>query len=536
TVCKTSKVYIVTPVEANFTSEIQDGCTTLKVKYKNLSSDNSTSYQWSFPGGVPSISKEKEPTISYLSKGIFDTKLTVTNSKYTSTKYEKGFIRVDSKPISQFESKATVGNSIEFVNETIDTIAPWKYSYLWKFGDGMTSKEKSPTHNYSGTGKYNVCLITNNTCSLDTLCKEVEISAVLASSFSSNTSKGCAPFSVEFKNNSTGASRYLWNFPGGTPSTSTDPNPKVVYNLKGIYDVSLMAYSTSDSALAKQISYISINNLPIAKFGFTINKLKAQFNNQTINGTSYLWKFSDNTTSTEVNPLHDFKAEGEYNIELIAQNECGETRATFRIAIYLIPKVNFSASKTDICVGDHITLNNLSSIDVTDWNWQINGGAPATSIEKNPVVIFEKAGTYTIKLTVKNSNGENSITKTSYINVKSPVLCPKHKGKETKLVEGSESDESINAKQRIGSTKETLEILPNPSNGVIKVILPSEVNMQNSQIEISNVQGVKKLISKLNVNNDHQLDLDLSQEPSGVYLITVYNDNEVISKKFVIVN
>ena len=52
---------------------------------------------------------------------------------------------------------------------------------------------------------------------------------------------------------------------------------------------------------------------------------------------------------------------------------------------------------------------------------------------KNPRVLFEKQGTYSVKLAVKrNSNGENSLIRQGYIVVKSPVFCPKHGGRITR--------------------------------------------------------------------------------------------------------
>ncbi|MFN8329975.1 MAG: hypothetical protein U0T81_01955 [Saprospiraceae bacterium] len=44
--------------------------------------------------------------------------------------------------------------------------------------------------------------------------------------------------------------------------------------------------------------------------------------------------------------------------------------------------MNFAATKTIICAGDYTQLNDLSSVDVKEWQWQIQGGSPAISTEK----------------------------------------------------------------------------------------------------------------------------------------------------------
>lgn len=534
-VCKTQKVVIVTPVEANFIAETQDGCAALKVKYRNLSSINSTAFKWEFPGGVPSVSVEKEPLVTYNNVGVYDVKLTATNSKYTNTKVEKGFIRVDGIPHSDFDPQALIGNSIDFINKTVDTIRPWKYSYLWNFGDGKTSTEKNPTHVFPGTNKYDVCLITDNGCGKDTLCKVVEISGSLSASFDANNTKGCTPMTVDFKNNSTGAVKYKWSFQGGSPSTSESPNPTIIYNQAGTFDVSLIAYSATDSVVKNQKSFITVNTSPVSQFDMDITKLSVKFKNLSKLGSSFLWKFSDNTTSTEENPTHDFKAEGEYEVELTVKNECGENTTRKKIAIYLIPKVNFSADYTIICAGDYINFKDLSSIDTKEWNWQIEGGTPSTSTERNPKVLFDKAGVYSVKFTVKNSNGENSLTKTSYIHVKSPVFCPKHTGKRKKLEEGdADGDEIITPRTSNNELQNDIIISPNPGNGLFVLTLPSSMILPNSHISITDSNGTAVLFDKKPDGNN--IKLDLSYLNSGIYYLKAEDSTKSYVKKIVVVH
>lgn len=535
TVCKKQNIVIVTPVEANFIAEISDGCAPLKVKYKNLSSINSTAFKWEFPGGVPSVSVEKEPTITYNNKGIFDVKLTASNSKYSNVKYEKAFIRVDGKPDADYDSKAPLGNSIEFENKTIDTIRPWKYNWLWTFGDGKTSSERNPTHIFPGSGKYNVCLIVNNECDKDTLCKAVEISANLAASFSVNTAKGCTPLTVSFKNTSSGASKFKWEFPGGTPSTSELSDPVVLYNTNGSYDVKLTAFNTTDSVISNQKAFISVNSKPEGSFSHDVNKLVVKFHDETRYGSTYLWNFGDNSTSTEQNPEHTYKIEGEFDVVLTVTNECGETKVKQHIAVYLIPKVNFAATKTIICAGDYTQLNDLSSVDVKEWQWQIQGGTPAVSTEKNPRVLFEKQGTYSIKLSVKNSNGENSLIRQGYIVVKSPVFCPKHGGKNNQVQEG-DNDDNFNLNKRSSEERdEQWTISPNPVANILTVIMPKGIEFSNQNLTIMDSRG-HSLNDLVNVQgNENTLAINMSALSNGVYFLQFkFDDLSVIHKVAVV--
>ncbi len=67
---------------------------------------------------------------------------------------------------------------------------------------------------------------------------------------------------------------------------------------------------------------------PAANYTYTVmtSGLEVQFNNQSVDATTYLWDFADGTTDTVPNPLHDFPNDGTYSVTLYAKNECkGDT-------------------------------------------------------------------------------------------------------------------------------------------------------------------------------------------------------------------
>jgi PKD repeat protein len=59
--------------------------------------------------------------------------------------------------------------------------------------------------------------------------------------FSLSTKMCCSNDAVTYKNATwnAGVTSYSWSFPGGTPATSTDPNPVVTYTSTGFYDATL---------------------------------------------------------------------------------------------------------------------------------------------------------------------------------------------------------------------------------------------------------------------------------------------------------
>ncbi len=90
--------------------------------------------------------------------------------------------------------------------------------------------------------------------------------ATLVSNFTASVTAGCAGMEVTFTDASLGAVSWLWTFPGGTPEISTEQNPVVVYNTKGVYDVTLEISDGTDSQQMTKYNYIHVDDVP-AKAG-----------------------------------------------------------------------------------------------------------------------------------------------------------------------------------------------------------------------------------------------------------------------------
>lgn len=80
---------------------------------------------------------------------------------------------------------------------------------------------------------------------------------------------------------------------------------------------------------------------------------------------------------------------------------------------------DFEANETDICTGDCIDFNDLSTGDDIDtWNWTFEGGDVTASSDQNPAgICYENAGVYAVTLQVSNPDDTDEITITDYITV-----------------------------------------------------------------------------------------------------------------------
>ncbi|WP_420582961.1 PKD domain-containing protein [Reichenbachiella sp.] len=85
------------------------------------------------------------------------------------------------------------------------------------------------------------------------------------------------------------------------------------------------------------------------------------------------------------------------------------------------PVANFSASAQSILEGESVTFTNTSSADGS-YSWVFEGGSPSSSSSENPTVTYNTAGKYDVTLTVTNSEGTDTETKTEHITVTSAAV------------------------------------------------------------------------------------------------------------------
>lgn len=76
---------------------------------------------------------------------------------------------------------------------------------------------------------------------------------------------------------------------------------------------------------------------------------------------------------------------------------------------------NFTASVTSACSPLIVNFQDQSTGNPTSWFWDFGNGATATL--QNPSTTYFTPGIYTVKLTVTNAQGSNTLTRTQYITI-----------------------------------------------------------------------------------------------------------------------
>ena len=65
--------------------------------------------------------------------------------------------------------------------------------------------------------------------------------------------------------------------------------------------------------------------------------------------------------------------------------------------------------------GESVHFKDASTGNITSWNWTFEGGEPATSTEQNPVVTYNRAGTYAVTLTVGDGTASDTKSREAYV-------------------------------------------------------------------------------------------------------------------------
>lgn len=154
---------------ADFSARPTTGNTPLVVHFNDLSTGKITRYAWDFQNDGSIDSTRKNPICIYSIPGTYSVKLTVSGPDGSDEEVKTGYIIVTAptkKPIARFTQDGVIGRNPLTVTFT-DRSFFNPTDYLWTFGDGETSKIKSPVHTYTCPGWYLVTLKVSNAAGSD---------------------------------------------------------------------------------------------------------------------------------------------------------------------------------------------------------------------------------------------------------------------------------------------------------------------------------------------------------------------------------
>ncbi|MDX8339535.1 PKD domain-containing protein [Draconibacterium sp. IB214405] len=271
----TSFITVTEPVSAPVASfsatpaTINEGS---EVSFTDLTTNDPTAWSWTFEGGTPATSEIQNPKVVYSTPGTYNVTLAVTNSGGTNTKTITNCIQVVDTveaPVAAFTTDNTTiseGQSVTFTDQSTNTPTSWS----WTFEGGATasSTEQNPTVVYATPGEYSVTLIATNDGGSNSVTKSAFITVqdtleAPVADFSADNTSVLEGSEISFTDKSTNTpASWKWVFEGGSPSISTEKNPKVTYNSSNSYKVSLTVTNAAGNHTKTVENYITVEALP----------------------------------------------------------------------------------------------------------------------------------------------------------------------------------------------------------------------------------------------------------------------------------
>jgi PKD repeat protein len=233
-------------------------------------------------------------------------------------------------------------------------------------------------------------------------CEKAVVDADPLFSYKS-TGDGNVIFTPQAKN----AKVFEWDFGDGS-AKSEEQTPTHQYQKNGEYTVILIAKNKKSQVVSTQKIKVSDAPKPIAKFSYkSLGNGLIEFTNETKLATGYDWFFGDGESTWVINPKHQYKTNGTYEVKLVAKSDNGQTTVSQNITIADAPKPIADFSFT--LGGDGYAYFTNSSSNASSYQWSFGDGS--TSNETSPTKKYSSNGTYSVTLTAKNSNGENTSIK-----------------------------------------------------------------------------------------------------------------------------
>lgn len=428
----TRTITVYPEVDILFSHE-EAGCHPFEVSFIN-ETENANFFNWTFGDGLESDAHSPVHiyhNFSHTQVAEYDIELFALseNGCFASATSQ---VEVFPKPAAQFQvenSPDCSPHEIIISNTTIGAS-----TFEWSFGDGSdTSSEDGPTitHTYNhepgtGPGYFDITLYVENGfgCS-DTLVQQVVIYPNVVADFSADVIEGCHPLTVEFLNESEGATAsraYFWEYGNGLSSENlqelhTHTFTNYSHTRDTVYTVRLWAYN-ENGCFDETTLDIRVNPKPRAFFSVpntpACGPHDAIIHNFSMGADIYEWDMGDGNifdyatdhfTHEYTQPAGD--GPGVFTITLDVENQHGCVD-TYNRNIIIYPEINVDFTTDFQGCHEHLAVfeNTTEGGDIFHWDF----GNGNFSEANNPAETFlnyshTQSESYTVTLSSESHYG-----------------------------------------------------------------------------------------------------------------------------------
>ncbi|MBK8566889.1 MAG: PKD domain-containing protein [Saprospiraceae bacterium] len=358
-------------------------------------------YEWAWSNG--SESTLFEPGFLLADTGLFTLTLIVENQfacRDTSSR-TVNLLGTPAAVIPTGDFDGCAPHSVHF-----DNGSRYADNFIWDFGDGNTSTDSLPSHQFATDGSFLVQLIAANLngCPPDTALTTVTVFPVPIAKFQVDAPLLCGlPYDVNITNQTTGAFDYAWDFDNG--QVSDDFEPSLSYTVPADYTIQLVAANQFNCQDTFELT-VSANLQPESAIGSLLYQGcepdTIQFMDESTDATSWHWDFGDGNTSTEANPIHVFEEDGEYSVQLVTSynDVCFDSLEVLG-HVLVLPSPVADFTWTDLTDG-LVSFTN-ASIDAISYDWDFGDGTHSS--EFSPTYEYNENGIWSVVLTATHANG-----------------------------------------------------------------------------------------------------------------------------------
>jgi len=165
------RTIVTSAPDAFFLKGDDELCTSEGLVIEDFSGGGLLTYEWDFGlSAIPATSTVQGPhEVQYVSPGTKTITLSVTNNLGTAVFTDE--IEVFDTPFGNWSAEQLGGRRVQFTSNV-----EFATDYFWQFGDGNTSSEENPIHQYDSQNEYLVILDASNLCGETTTVNTISVS------------------------------------------------------------------------------------------------------------------------------------------------------------------------------------------------------------------------------------------------------------------------------------------------------------------------------------------------------------------------
>jgi PKD repeat protein len=402
----------------------------------STSTNRVSSETWDFGDGTTSFHAGRKltpATHTYAAPGDYSvTLMLVDNRGNVNTTSEQ--ISVGASPVAAVAASSTQlveGSGSVSLDAGGSTAGSGSIvSYAWDFGDGSTAQGISTNHTYATAGTYLVRLtVTDSLGGVDTATSTITVRdepPVAAFTLPASAPEAGQPVHLDGTPSTEpdgSIASYAWSF--GDGATATGPAPSHTYPSAVTYPVTLTVTDTSGQkgSITKQLTVVagpsarltSSTAQPLEGTSVAFSATGSVPGASAAAVTSYAWTFGDGATATGATASHTYTTAGSYTVQLTVTDSAGASNTTSQKVTVLdeAPTASFTTAGAGVPAPNQaITFNAGGSNDpdgtIASYTWDFGDGTTGTGAA--PTHAYGQPGTYTVRLTVRDSAGQTAST------------------------------------------------------------------------------------------------------------------------------